>query len=197
MSDQNQSAGNKSIQVQADGGSTVNLNYSEEAKTEEADRILVVEILEHIFANQTVTPEDSTMQTGTDYLRDLKEKIELNFTANAATDVKLMFRKVWIHKNEIEVLLGDKEPEVVTGFVFDVQREYRSLCSSESCDHKMEDANHIVDLAKHYLPETHRGNSKALYICIAIILLVFEKCDIGKKTATETERANSQNPQLF
>lgn len=188
---QKQKAGDGSKQYQSGGDMHV---YEAGANAEKEDRELVVDILDHIF-EQYAEPVAEPAGVDHEKIRDLKNKISLNFSSSGVTDAEKLFNQTWLRKNEIEKLLQDRDPESVQGFIVDVQSTYREIKESDTCNTAVENANVFLSLSKKYVPSKYAGNDKAELFCITIILLLFELCELGK--VTDGERENMTQLSFF
>lgn len=161
-------------------GTQVNI-FEADAKKEEADWGIIGEIMDFVV---------SSFQRSTEYaaenmdIKDLEEKISLNFESQHAERVNEMVSNLWPQKQIVQkfiIRISATRPHEVICLKEKIQSDFFSLNKGKK---KIEDVHIIEKLAENCLPVHLRTNPQYSANAKALVLYFFELCEIGAKTKT-------------
>ncbi len=180
----NQSAGENSIQLIADNGSTI--NYQAADNQEQADYGIIEEILNHLVLTKFQnTGQSKELKNG----KGLK-KIPLNFSGDSLSTVKELVLKTTQRRQYVEKFIHDKreiDESKIDALVLTFQMKYRELKGSETHYQAIEDVKIIDCLAKACIEKKNENNPDYLANAIAVVLYFFEMCDFGVSDVAKPE----------
>ncbi|RPJ77085.1 MAG: hypothetical protein EHM20_06635 [Alphaproteobacteria bacterium] len=179
-----------STQALFQGGSHTHNYYG----SEKADLGIIDEIFNYISTSNTngVTID---LKNENNRLTSLSNKLTLNFGGDHLVTMKEMMSQLWQHKELVESFFKKQEEYDslrVKALVDKIQSDFRTLKKSATHHCEIADANVIHQLALSYLPEDKKICPDYVAVSKAIVLYLFELCDLGKKMSDEKTK-----PTLF
>ncbi|MDA9818066.1 hypothetical protein N9C35_03405 [Flavobacteriaceae bacterium] len=153
------------------------------------DRIMN-EVFDHIekLELQNISSDNVCEEESKGKIVHLKEKISLNFSQDLQKEFSTCMAEIWNTKGFVEGFIKIKletEESKIIAIKHKIQKLYREIKQSSSCEIKVEDIRVIDQMTANFIPISKNGDSIYELYTKAVICYFFELCDFGKKTKVE------------
>jgi len=174
-------------------GRDVNIHqhFENSSNSDRVDDRVINEIFDHIEQltlsaqlNDLNLSEEKSVRK----ILHLTEKISLNFSEKDQKEFSTSIAEIWNIKSFVEDFIKIKlenDEAKVFAIKHKLQKLYRKIKNSSSCESPVEDIRVIDEMATECMPQSKKGDSLYELYTKAIIYYFFEFCDFGKKTTKE------------
>ena len=160
-----------------DNSTTIN-NYGDSDKQEEKDFGIIEEIFRFLFAEDLTESNVAESTNG----KGLK-KIPLNFAGDSLQTINEMVLRTTQKRNLVKKFVNSQreiDESKIDALILKLQKDFRSLKSSENNYEKIENVQIIEQMATNCVEKSKRENPDYNMNALAVVLYFFEMCDFGK-----------------